>query len=165
MNAHGSPSSSMALVGFCFIGLALSAPAQDASIAAPTPGHVVTAVSPSYPEVAIAARVEATIIADVEVGSDGVPISVIQEPRFGLLAAAVQEAAMSWRFAPTGVPCRAHLTFSFRVGLEAGRRPTDRDVTAAFTPPYAVQILARTGPYQFGDPSVSRKRKPWWKIW
>ena len=76
---------------------------------------------PAYPDLARSARVQGTVVVQVEVGADGVPVSAraLQGP-FLLRSAAIAHA-MAWRFYPylmNGVPRTFHFTLTVSYTLK-----------------------------------------------
>jgi TonB family protein len=80
--------------------------------------EVVSAVSPRYPPLALAAGAEGRVPVDVIVDVRGQPVSTKSVEGHALLRKAAEDAALLWRFNPTsegGAPREVRVYFDFRI--------------------------------------------------
>lgn len=109
------------------------------------PPSVVKAVAPSYPPLAIAARVSGLVILDVLVDSQGkvASVRIVEGPN--LLRAAAENAAKHWAFEVVGGETAARtvrLTFIFTIMPEG--TPSE-ELLSCFIPPYRVEVKEKLG--------------------
>jgi TonB family protein len=110
-------------------------------------------VSPEYPAVAVAAKVESVIKVTVEISSKGGVTVVAQSPRVPLLEGAVLEALSQWRFIESESASQSVVTVTFRVkALEC--KDSWRNGYSVFKLPREVEVWGFSSPQC--DPTVKR---------
>lgn len=107
------------------------------------PVEVVSAVSPRYPPIALAARAEGRVLVEVTVDDRGQPVATKSFEGHPLLRNAAEESALLWRFNPTsegGSPREVRVYFDFRIeAVEA----TKAETAAKLTGPNQYELIYR----------------------
>jgi hypothetical protein len=140
-------------LGVLVLALCLSPSASLAEDAEPCVLRVVHAEPPSYPEIAVVARVRSVSTVRVSVAADGSVSAVGAPSGDALFAAAVSEAAAGWKLEPSADPSEVRsvlLSFTFGISAEDSTRTRTE---ARFEPPASMtvtRILGKIRPLEGG---------------
>ncbi len=107
----------------------------------PTTGQtaVVAAVAPVFPPIARVAHVNADVVTEAAIQSDGTVHATKGISGHPLLQKACEAAAKKWKFSPsTERERKVRLTFSFAV-VNGGK--SDPEYTITFMPPYKIEVI------------------------
>ena len=123
-------------VGAASTGFAQPEHAAGVAIGTPT---VLIAVAPQYPDLAVAARVQADVEIEIDISTDGVPKAVRPIKTHPLFEEASLVAARQWRFGPSQTEApRCRVTFGFHLFPE--KTPQSAAATR-FMPPFRIEVV------------------------
>jgi TonB family protein len=110
---------------------------------------VVLAVSPSYPPMAVAARITGDVTVAARVAPNGSVTVLTQKPEMPMLKRSVQQAVSRWRFVAADASTDLTVTVVFRVhtgSCEEVLADREQGTYAVFKPPHGVEVWGTVYP-------------------